>query len=183
MVNRRLWLAVTLVLGILAVGCFIEKEVEKIVEIEVKKKEKTPSAKGIVTINKIPEKYNDDYIYLSGYIHDDFFLLGFIDVRYPGQGVDEIKLATISNETAVVPVYLIDGDAESMSDYIKAYSGSGVFYGTIYIVPIELDVDNDGYFSRYERDQVSDDHYLDLHIVQNATFSNGNLTVVWPDRD
>jgi hypothetical protein len=179
MVNRRFWLAVALMLGIVVVGCVIEKKVEKTID-KIEGKEEIPSAEGKVTINGIPRKYNGDYIYLKGYTDKEDFLLGFIDVRYPGTGLDEIKLATISNGTAEVPVYVIDEDASSFSGYIKAYSGDDVFTGHIMIVSPEDDVDNNGYFIEYERVKAQED-YITSHHIREERFSEGNLTVTWPE--
>lgn len=184
MVNRRFWLAVALMLGIVVVGCVIEEKIKGKVE-----KDKIPAPKGKVIIYNIPEKYNDSYIYLVGYSYinnEDYskdinkdYLLGFTDVRYPGTGTDELKLATISNRIATVPVYIIDDDATSLSGYIKAYSGNDIFYGHIVIVSTEDDVDNDGYFIRYEIEKFLKED-LPSHYIRGEKFSKGDLTVVWP---
>jgi len=175
MANRRFWPAIALILGIVVVGCVIEKEIEKL-----EGKEKIPDPKGKVSINGIPSKYNGEYVYLVGYTDDKDYLLGFIDVRYEGKGVDEIKLVTVSKGKAKVPMYIIDDKASSASGYIKAYDGDGVFNGQILIVSTEDDMDNNGYFMKYERLRAIEDHLAVYHI-EDGEFSKGNLTVNWPD--
>jgi len=166
MVNRHFWPVMTLVLIIMAAGCDLNKDYGEI-----------PAAKGKMTINGIPLEYNGKSVFLSCQIDDDYKLCGFTDMRELGQGEnkEKIKLAIISDGTAIVPLYKIKSNASSASSYIKAYDGNDTLSGNIFI----LDVDSGDTFFTWNEIATKKDTPVKQKPIINKKFSSGNLTVDW----
>jgi len=169
MVNRRLWLAAALVLGIVAAGCKQDVNYE------------LPPAKGKITINNIPEEYNGKYVFFSGATElDKVVVCGFTEMHNIGKGEKEsIKLATISDGTAEIPMYKINQKAESFSDYIEAYSGDGVFGGTIFIFDDVFVTWNDLFVTWEEVSKERKDPLITKPILDEPFSDDGNLTIEW----
>jgi len=171
MVNRLLWLAAALALGITAAGCKMDENYE------------LPPAKGKIIINSIPEKHNGKYVFFSGPFVDPITLqmpekvvvCGFTEMRDIGKGENEsIKLATISEGKAEIPLYIIHQKAESFSDYIQAYSGNDVFIGNIFIFIV------DDEFLTWQEISKLIKPAITMNI-RSETDSDGNFTVDWPE--
>jgi len=170
MINRRFWLAAALVLGIMAAGCKMDEEYE------------LPPAKGKLIINNIPEEYNGKNVFFSGMTADSRILSGFINISNLGKGdnFERIKLAKISDGTAVMSLYSLykkkyESEEVSYTQYIRAYSGD-VINGNIFIV------DDDKYLLWHEVEAVKNQPIITKSIntdFSNCTFSEGNFTVDW----
>ena len=165
MVNRRFWLVIALVLGIMAAGCKTDEDYE------------LPAAGGKLTINGIPDEYNGKYIFFSGPAGIAHVVVcGFIDMSNPGKGGSErIKLATIFNGTAVMSLYIIDQEAESFSDYIEAYDWD-VLDGDIYIIDNDA-VDSNGFLTWEELVAVRASSIM--KPISGGESSDANFTVDW----
>jgi hypothetical protein len=156
--NRQFWLAMTLVLVIMATGCDVEES------------EIIPGAKGKITISGIPEEYNGMYIF-SACSAGNAEVYGFTDMRRPNE---KIKLAIISDREAKVPLYKINRRASSFSGYVKAYDGNDDFGDlTIYII----DNTNKGGFFTWEEVNEARKQSTDSISIMWGEFSNGNFTV------
>jgi hypothetical protein len=174
MVNKRFWLAAALVLGIVFAGCKQDVNYE------------LPEAKGKMTINGIPEKHNGKYVFFSGPSPNPteaetskVVVCGFTEIRDLGKGENEsIKLATISEGKAEIPLYIINRMAESFSDYIQAYSGNDVFRGNIFIIIVDDDETDDGFLTWTQVGRLKNPATR-MDIIGET--SDGNFTTNWPE--
>jgi len=133
-----------------------------------------PAPKRIMTINGIPPEYNRKFILFTCTVNGAY-LCGITDIYVYNQDREHFHwFPKISDRTAQVPLYIINNEASSLSDYIKAYNGNDTLSGYIYIV------DEPG-FSTWEDIIDAQVHYNDRMSLKTIkeTFVNGNLTVKW----